>query len=176
MAAFTARQSSMFQVPMVKRTPRATGTIFVSELRLGITHETSTQYERRQITGPRDCIGILADYLDDAAEERIVVLLLDTKHCVTAIHTVAIGGLSSCPADARMIFRAAILANAAAIVLCHNHPSGDPTPSAEDVALTKRMVEAGKLLDVEVLDHIVIGRPGPDSPGFVSLKERGLGW
>ena len=74
------------------------------------------------------------------------------------------------------LFKEAVRRQAPAIVLAHNHPSGDPTPSADDVEVTRKAVAAGKLLDIDVLDHIVIGQPRGDRPGWVSLRERGLGF
>jgi DNA repair protein RadC len=77
----------------------------------------------------------------------------------------------------REVFRGAVADSAAAIVCAHNHPSGDPTPSAEDVRITRQLVEAGRILGIRVLDHVVIGRPdatGPGAPGFLSLRESGL--
>ncbi|MEJ5224816.1 MAG: JAB domain-containing protein, partial [Anaerolineales bacterium] len=82
------------------------------------------------------------------------------------------GSVSSAQVRVGEIFKAAIRKNASAVIVVHNHPSGDPTPSPDDVALTRAMVQAGKLLDVEVLDHLVIG----SGQRFVSLKERGLGF
>ena len=98
-------------------------------------------------------------------------MLLDTKNYVIRINNVYIGSLNSAAVRVGEIFRDAIRANSASIIVVHNHPSGDPTPSPEDVRVTEMMVEAGQLLDIEVLDHLVIGRNT-----FVSLKERKLGF
>jgi DNA repair protein RadC len=90
---------------------------------------------------------------------------------------VTTGSLNTSAVRVAELFREAVRQQAAAIVLAHNHPSGDPTPSPEDVALTRKAIEAGKLLDIEVLDHLIIGQPGPaDGEGWVSLHERHLGF
>ena len=102
-------------------------------------------------------------------QEHMRVLLLDTRNRVLAVPTVYQGSLNTSVVRVSEIFRDAIRQNAAAIIVVHNHPSGDPTPSSEDVAVTRSIIIAGKLLDIEVLDHLVIG-----NQRFVSLKERGL--
>jgi DNA repair protein RadC len=104
-------------------------------------------------------------------QEHLRAVLLDTRNRVTKIHTIYIGSLNSASVRVGEIFREAIRANCAAMILVHNHPSGDPTPSPEDVQITRMIVEAGSLLNIDVLDHLVIGRQR-----FVSLKERGLGF
>jgi DNA repair protein RadC len=104
-------------------------------------------------------------------QEHLRVILLDTRNRIITIDTVYKGSLNSSMVRVGELFRRAIRRNAAAIIVAHNHPSGDPTPSPEDVAVTRQVVQAGQMLDIEVLDHIIIGRGR-----FVSLKERGLGF
>jgi DNA repair protein RadC len=103
---------------------------------------------------------LLHTYLADADREHFVIFFVDQKNQVIGVHTVSIGSLTASLVHPREVFKAAILANAAAIVCGHNHPSGDVQPSREDRATTKRLVDAGKLLGIEVLDHIIIGREG----------------
>jgi DNA repair protein RadC len=103
---------------------------------------------------------LLHTYLVDADREHFVVFFVDQKNRVIGVHTVSMGSLTASVVHPREVFKAAILANAAAIVCGHNHPSGDVQPSREDRATTKRLVEAGKLLGIEVLDHIIIGSEG----------------
>lgn len=103
--------------------------------------------------------------------ERFQVLMLNTRRRLIRVEPLAHGTLDTILVHPREVFRAAIVANAASVILVHNHPSGDPTPSPDDVAVTRAMIEAGRLLDVQVLDHLVIG-----SGRWVSLKERGLGF
>jgi DNA repair protein RadC len=102
-------------------------------------------------------------------QEHLRTVILDTKNRVLAIPEIYKGSLNSAVVRVGELFREAIRQNAAALVMVHNHPSGDPTPSNEDVEVTERVIEAGKLLDIEVLDHLVIGRGK-----YVSLKERRL--
>jgi DNA repair protein RadC len=106
--------------------------------------------------------------LQDEASEVFAILCLSTKHRVLAYHEVSRGCLDSTLVHPREVFKAAILANAASVVLAHNHPSGDPTPSPDDMTLTRRLVDAGRLIGVDVLDHIVIG-----DGRYVSFRERG---
>ena len=104
-------------------------------------------------------------------QEELRVLLLDTRNRVLSAITLYRGSLNSSQIRVAEIFKSAIRANSASIIVLHNHPSGDPTPSPEDVAVTRSIVQAGKLLDIDVLDHLVIGHNR-----WVSLKERGLGF
>jgi DNA repair protein RadC len=103
---------------------------------------------------------LLHTYLADADREHFVIFFVDQKNRVTGVHTVSMGSLTASVVHPREVFKAAILANAAAIVCGHNHPSGDVQPSREDRAITKRLVDAGKLLGIDVLDHIIIGSEG----------------
>jgi DNA repair protein RadC len=112
---------------------------------------------------------LLQSFLAGADRENFVVLLLDTKNKVVGINTVSIGTLNSAVVHPREVFKPAILANAASIILAHNHPSGDPAPSKEDVAVSKKLMEAGRLLEIEVLDHIIVG-----DDCFLSMKQKGL--
>lgn len=105
-------------------------------------------------------------------QEHLRTILLDTKNHVVAIPTIYVGSVNTTMIRVSELFREAIRRNCPAIILVHNHPSGDASPSPEDVMVTKQAVEAGKLLDIDVLDHLVIGNGGR----FVSLKERGLGF
>ena len=96
--------------------------------------------------------------------------MLTIRHRVLGLHTVSVGCLSSSLVHPREVFKPAILAGSAALLVAHNHPSGDPEPSAEDVALTRRLAAAGTLLGIELLDHLILGEAGR----FVSLRERGV--
>lgn len=127
--------------------------------------------ERPQIRCPADAANLLMSEMLFFEQEHLYTMLLDTKNRVLAKKVVYKGSLNTSLIRVGELFREAIRANAAAIIVAHNHPSGDPTPSPEDVAVTRQIVEAGKLLDVEVLDHLVIG-----GQRFISLKERGLGF
>ena len=124
---------------------------------------------RPQITSPGDAANLLMLEMGGLAQEHFRVILLDTKHYVLGMPTLYKGNTNAAIIRAGEVFRPAVKAAATAIILVHNHPSGDPTPSPEDVQVTKRIIEGGKMLDIEVLDHIVIG-----NQRFVSLRERGL--
>lgn len=103
-------------------------------------------YETNQIRSAQDATQILCKYLDGTDRENFVVILLNTKHRVLGINTVSVGNLDSSIVHPREVFKPAILANASGIIIGHNHPSGDPTESPEDLAVTRRLSEAGKLL------------------------------
>ena len=124
----------------------------------------------RKMNGP-DKIVRLATYflkMQEEPEEHMYMVCMNTKLEMTSVFEISHGNVNSSIVGAREVFQKALLANAVSIILIHNHPSGDPTPSREDVEVTKRLVEAGKIIGIQVLDHIVIGRPG-----YVSLKEKG---
>jgi len=116
-------------------------------------------YESR-IRSSASAYTVLQEYLDGVDREHFVVMLLDQKNCAIGLHTVSIGSLTASIVAPREVFKVAILANCANILLAHNHPSGDPQPSKEDRAITQRLKEAGVLLGINVLDHLVIGADG----------------
>ncbi len=123
----------------------------------------------REIRGPDDVVAFMGVRLRREQREHFVVLLLNARHEVMAYETVSVGSLNASIVHPREVFKPAVIAAAATIVLCHNHPSGDPEPSEEDLTITKRLVEAGELLGISVLDHIIIA-----SRGVVSLRSRQL--
>src|SRR6056297_3095799 len=125
--------------------------------------------DRRERTSPEAAAEVLVPRLEHADRERCLAALVDTKHRLLEVVTVSIGSLDHTFMGPREVFRDALLANAAAIVLAHNHPSGDPEPSRDDEAVTRRLVRAGELLGVEVLDHLVVG-----GRRWVSLARRGV--
>jgi DNA repair protein RadC len=127
--------------------------------------------ERPQIRSPADAANLLLLEMGLLDQEHLRLILLDTKNRVLEMPTVYIGNLNTSVIRVGELFRCALRVNCAGMIVVHNHPSGDPTPSPEDIRVTERIVEAGKLLDVEVLDHLVIGRQR-----YVSLKERRLGF
>jgi DNA repair protein RadC len=104
-------------------------------------------------------------------QEHLRVICLDTKNRVQRMQTVYVGSLNSSVVRVGEVFKEAVRLNSAALIVVHNHPSGDPTPSPEDVQVTRQLVEAGQLLDIELLDHLVIG-----AGRFVSMRERRLGF
>jgi DNA repair protein RadC len=123
------------------------------------------------INNPGDAAGLIQYEMSGLLQENLWVLLLDTRNRVLKIEKLYQGSLNASSVRIGELFKAALTNNAASIILAHNHPSGDPSPSPEDVAMTRAAREAGRLLDVEVLDHIVIGHNK-----YVSMKDRGLGF
>ena len=121
------------------------------------------------IRTPADTLPILEAELSELAYERFVALSLNTKSHVIAVLPVSNGSLNASIVHPRELFQRAILSNFASLIIAHNHPSGDPTPSPEDLALTRRLVEAGELLDSPILDHVILGYGR-----YVSFKEKGL--
>jgi DNA repair protein RadC len=127
--------------------------------------------EKPVIKSPGDAAELIQYEMVGLPQENLWVLLLDTRNRVLKIEKLYKGSLNSSTVRVGELFKSALTNNAASVILAHNHPSGDPTPSPEDVALTRAASQAGRLLDVEVLDHIVIGHNK-----FVSLKDKGLGF
>ncbi len=127
--------------------------------------------ERIVINSPADAAALVQAEMSLLEKEHLRTILLDRRNRVLEIVEVYQGSVNSSQVRVGEIFRAAVQRLASAIVVCHNHPSGDPTPSPDDVAVTRAVVQAGKLLDIELLDHLVIGQGR-----WVSLKERGLGF
>lgn len=142
----------------------------MSIYKISLVREGRVACYAQQIRSSANASTILQTYLANVDREHFVVLLLNQKHKVIGIHTVSIGSLTASVVHPRETFKAAILANAAAIICGHNHPSGDPQPSQEDRATTTRLVEAGKLLGISVLDHIIIG----DEDKYFSFADEGL--
>lgn len=124
---------------------------------------------RQTIHSPEDAAKLLMTEMRWLQQEYFRILLLNTKHHVLAAPTVFVGSLNASVVHPREIFKEAIRHSAAAVILVHNHPSGDPAPSTEDIAVSKRLAEAGKLMDIAVLDHIIIG-----DGRYVSLKDQGI--
>jgi DNA repair protein RadC len=136
--------------------------------RIGIEPDGDTRFT---VTTPNDIARYLQSEMELLSQEEVRVLLLDTKHHLRASKTLYRGSVNSAPARVAEVFRDAVRMNAAAIAVAHNHPSGDPTPSADDIRFTEAIVEAGELMGVEVLDHIVVGHGR-----FVSMRERRMGF
>jgi len=128
---------------------------------------------RSTITSPADAAALVAYDMSALEQEHLRLILLDTRNRVLEIVEVYKGSVNSSQVHVGELFKSAIRRNASALIVVHNHPSGDPTPSPDDVAVTRSIVQAGKLLDVDVLDHMIIGQ-GKDR--WVSMKERGLGF
>jgi DNA repair protein RadC len=140
-----------------------------SALELGRRMAREAAIERERIAGPTDVYARCAPGMRDLVQEEFRILMLDTRHAVTAEIPITKGTLDASLVHAREVFRPAILASAAAVILVHNHPSGDATPSRLDIEVTTHLAGAGDLLGIPVLDHVVIG-----DGGYVSFVEAGL--
>ena len=138
---------------------------------LGRRAVTTTYQTRPQVRSPKDAALMLLPEMSLLTREELRVVILDTKNYVIAVPTVYMGSVNTSLLRTSEVFKAAIVHHSPAVIVAHNHPSGDPTPSPEDVIVTGKLVEASQILDIELLDHLIIGQ---DS--FISLKERGLGF
>ncbi len=141
-------------------------------LELGVRLAEETPEERPTIHSPADAAALVMPEMSTLEQEHLRVILLDTRNRVLEITEVYRGSLNSAQVRVGEIFRLAIRRNAAALIIVHNHPSHDPSPSPDDVTVTRAIVQAGKLLDIQALDHLIVAAGGR----FVSLKERGLGF
>ncbi len=128
--------------------------------------------DRPQIRSPEDAAHLLIPEMNLLEQEQLRVVLLDTRLRVIAMPVIYVGNLNSSIVRTAEVFREAIRQNASAIIVAHNHPSGDSSPSPEDVAVTRNIIAAGQLLDIDVMDHLIISGRGGQI--FASLKERGL--
>ncbi len=141
----------------------------VAAVELGRRTLARAPQARVQLLQPRDAAAYLMPSFGARAVEQFGVVLLDTKHRVLRTAVLAIGGLNQTIVEPRDVFREAALGGAAAILVFHNHPSGDPSPSPDDVDLTRRLAAAGTLMGIDVVDHVILG-----DVRFCSLKELGL--
>jgi DNA repair protein RadC len=126
------------------------------------------------ISTPAAVERLLGDEIWRADRERLIVLLLNSKYRLVKQETVSIGSLNETLARPREVFKPAIAHSAHSIVIVHNHPSGDPSPSEADTRLTKRLTEASRLLQIPLLDHVIIGQRCDERPGYFSFREAGL--
>lgn len=143
----------------------------LAAIELGRRSFDARDHDKVTVCSPADAANLLMAEMSTLEQEHLVVILLNTRNAVLSVETVYIGSLNTSVVRVGELFNRAIRQNAAAIIVAHNHPSGDPAPSPEDVRVTSQFVSAGKLLDIDVLDHVIIG-----AGRFVSLKERGLGF
>ncbi len=164
-------QATLEELQMVNGVGPAKAVEIKAALELGRRLTAVTPQERPKVIAPGDAANLLMSEMSLLEQEHLRVVLLDTRNQVLAIPTIYIGSLNTSVVRIGELFRPAIRRNAAAIIVVHNHPSGDPSPSPEDVRVTREIHKAGRLLNIELLDHIVIGHQR-----FVSLKERGLGF
>ena len=131
--------------------------------------EKESPYEAYDITDPQTVVKAIRSSIKDKAKEHFKLIILNTRNKIITITNVSTGTLSASLVHPREVFRDAIRYSASSVVLVHNHPSGDPEPSEEDLRITRRLVDAGKIIGIDVLDHIIIGKDK-----FTSFKEKGL--
>ena len=140
----------------------------ISIVSIKMVRESSVLYNIRKISSPNDAVELGKRFLQEEDREKMIVCCLDTKNQPT-INVVAIGTLNNLLVHPREVFKPAILSNSASIILFHNHPSGDTTPSNEDKLITEKIKESGEILGIKLLDHIIIG-----NNSYKSFKEEGL--
>ena len=143
----------------------------VTRYTVKLVKEESHRYEvGTHLNSPYDVVDFLTKVvkIHENAEEVLILIALDTKNKTIGWFEVARGSINSAVVNPREVFKRAILCNSASIMIAHNHPSGNVTPSQEDIAITKRMFECGKILDIKLLDHLIIGE------SYTSLKEEGI--
>lgn len=156
------------ELTAIKGIGSAKGVQLLSAIELG---KRMNQYKpdvRYVIRSPEDGANYVMEEMRSLRQEHFVVLFLDTKNQVIHRQTIFIGSLNASIVHPREVFREAVKRSAASIIVIHNHPSGDPTPSKEDIHVTRRLVDSGKMIGIELLDHLIIG-----DRKFVSLKEKG---
>lgn len=140
-------------------------------LEIGRRLMTTVPDDRAVLRSPGDAASILMPELSHLERERLVVLVLNTRNQLMSKFTLYQGSRDSMHIRTAEVFQEAVRRGAASIIVAHNHPSGDPAPSPEDIAITRTLIQAGKLMCIEILDHIIIG-----NQRFISMKERGLGF
>lgn len=140
----------------------------VDIVKIQMVKEGSLLYKNRTVHSPQNGFDLMKQFLGDVDREHFIVMCLDTKNQPTALNICHIGCLNSALVHPREVFKPAILSNAASIMVGHNHPSGNPEPSEADIKMTRRLEEAGDLMGIRLLDHLIIGEDT-----YISLKERG---
>lgn len=161
--------ASLEQLSEVKGIGPVKATEIAAAVEIGKRLAALSEEAKPVIHSPQDVANLLMPELRDVKKEHFKSLLLNTKNQIIKVQTVSIGILDSSLVHPREVFKDAILASAASLIVAHNHPSGDPTPSAEDKRITQRLAECGQLLGIELLDHIIIG-----DNHWISLKQCGL--
>jgi DNA repair protein RadC len=161
-------RSTVLELQQVEGIGRARAAQVLAAVELGRRTLLRGASERPRLTTPRQIARHLLPQFGASAVEQFGILMLDTKSQVIRVKIVSIGSVDQTIVHPREVFREAATASAAAIVLFHNHPSGDPTPSGDDIALTKRLADAGEIMGIEVLDHVILG-----DRRYFSMREAG---
>jgi DNA repair protein RadC len=140
----------------------------IPDYKVMLIKDSSVPSNKKRIGSPVDVVSMFKTYLEGVDREHFCIAMLDRKGNLLGLNTVSIGSVSSSIVHPREVFKPAIVIGASSIILCHNHPSGDTMPSNEDIAITKKLIEGGKILNIEILDHVIIG------DNYYSMKEKGI--
>ena len=135
---------------------------------LKMIKESSVLYANRRISKPNEIVDLLKIFLEDCDREKLIVCCLNTKNEPTSISVVSVGSLNTSIVHPREVFKTAVMSNSASIILAHNHPSSDITPSKEDIDITERIKQGGNILGIKLLDHLILG-----DGKYLSLLEKG---
>ena len=162
-------RASVYELTTIKGLGLARANALKASLELGRRLFTVQPEQLPSIRSPQDVANLLMNEMRYLDREHFRVLLLNAKNRVLSIETASVGTLNSSAVHPRELFKPAIRNSSAAVILVHNHPSGDPTPSRQDITVTERLKEAGEILGIEVLDHVIVG-----DGVFISFKEKGL--
>jgi len=140
----------------------------IPDYKIMLVRDSNITADKKRISHPNDVVNVFQTYLEGLDREHFCIAMLDRKNNILGINTVSIGSISASIVHPREVFKPAIIIGASSIILCHNHPSGDTMPSNEDITITRKLVEGGKLLNIEILDHVIIG------DNYYSMKEKGI--
>ncbi len=162
------KDATIEELTAIRGIGNAKGVLVLAALELGKRLNTFRPNERYVIRSPEDGADFVMEEMRSLKQEHFVVLFLNTKNQIIHRQTIFIGSLNASIVHPREVYREAVKRSAASIICAHNHPSGDPSPSQEDIHVTRRLVESGKMIGIELLDHLVIG-----DRKFISLKEKG---
>ncbi|PLS15655.1 hypothetical protein CVD28_21825 [Bacillus sp. M6-12] len=162
------KDASIEEITAIKGIGEAKAIQILASVELGKRVSSLNSQDRYVIRSPEDCANYCMDEMRFLSQEHFVCLYLNTKNQVLHKQTVFIGSLNASIVHPREVYKEAFRRSAASIICLHNHPSGDPTPSREDIEVTKRLAECGKIIGIDLLDHLIIGEKK-----FVSLKEKG---
>lgn len=161
-------EATIQEICEIKGMGQAKAIQLLAAINLGMRASRTTAILKEKILNPRQAYLLIKDKIKNEKKEHIVVVLLDAKGCVIHTQTVAIGTLTKSLVHPREIFNPAIRHNAASIILAHNHPSGDPTPSLEDLETTEQLIAAGQLIGIAINDHLIIG-----DNTYISIRQQG---
>ncbi|HHV27486.1 JAB domain-containing protein [Anaerosalibacter bizertensis] len=162
-------EASFEELTSVKGIGKCKAAQIISAIELGKRIAAQGGEDKVKVTSPVDIVGLIMEEMRYLKKEHFRIAILDTKNHIIAIEEISIGNLNSSIVHPREVFNIAIRRTANSIILIHNHPSGDPTPSREDINITNRLIEAGNIIGIKVLDHIIIG-----DNRYLSFRERNI--